>query len=147
MDVLGLLRVELAPDLVEVQLSRQVVYLLGLDLHIVDVLGRTLDYLVLACGSSMGTFVVGEDLLPDFGGLRVGVVHHFLEALFRGQIFEDGLNGGRSFGEIFLEGDRGNGKGVEDLLELGLGPANIICNLLDRLDLLRLPLLLVHAAI
>ena len=81
-DVLGLLWVELALDLVKVQLSREVVDLLGLTLHILDVLGRTLDYLVLSCGSLMGTFVVGENFLPDFGGLRVGVVHHFLEALF-----------------------------------------------------------------
>lgn len=104
-----LLGVELALDLVEVQLGREVVDLLGLALQVLDVLGRPLDDLVLACVSSMGTLVVGEDLLPDFRGLRVGVVHHFLEALFGGQVFEDGLDGGRSFGEVLLEGDRGDG--------------------------------------
>lgn len=85
--------------------------------------------------------------MPDFWGLRVGVVHHFLEALFGGQVFEDGLDGGRSFGEVLLEGDRGDGQGVENMLELGLGLADIIGDLLNRLDLLPLPLLLVHTAI
>lgn len=104
-----LLGVELALDLVEVQLGREVVDLLGLALQVLDVLGRPLDDLVLACVSSIVTLVVGEYLLPDFRGLRVGVVHHFLEALFGGQVFEDGLDGGRSFGEVLLEGDRGDG--------------------------------------
>lgn len=44
-----LLWVELALDLVEVQLSREVVDLLGLALQVLDVLGRSLDDLVLAC--------------------------------------------------------------------------------------------------
>ena len=72
------------------------------------------------------------------------MVHHLLEALFGGQVLEDGLDGGRSFGEVLLEGDRGDRQGVEDLLELSLGLADIISNLLNRLDLLPLALLLVH---
>lgn len=44
-----LLGVELALDLVEVQLGREVVDLLGLALQVLDVLGRPLDDLVLAC--------------------------------------------------------------------------------------------------
>lgn len=46
--------------------------------------------------------------MPDFRGLRIRVVHHLLEALFGGQVLEDGLDGGRSFGEVLLEGDRGD---------------------------------------